>query len=411
MDKFYNQFKGNLESRPEPEFDPGAWEDMVRKLDARSKSKRRIFPWWWVGIPAFLALVFGNYLLFTQLSETNQRLESMGIQRDTVFQSRTIYQYDTIYKIQKIYLNTESNELAQAGTSNTSGQTLPPFLGYNSFSTFKPYNPFSASTQSPFLRLVEAAPLSVSRTRNDDLLTDIPGLAFYPEYNHVPDWFDFLPHIQAESQASKITILDRFRPDGMFLGVSGGLLALTGEHLTNRFGVTFGADAEITFGSHWSLWLEYMRQEIKLKGQSESEHHDFGFTYPDAPDDYVLRSVEAYVSSNNYGVGLKYRFNNRRANWRPFLSGGIIMNQVPPFLVEFKYINPISNDELEIKQNPLLPTGLLPNVTMQGGIQYRPKEHLTFEASMGCTFSTAPAEERLLPAYLGARIGVKYHLK
>ena len=58
MDKFYRQFKENLEKRPEPAFEEKDWRAMEKLLAEESKTKR-VLPLWWFYLP-FLLLTLGR---------------------------------------------------------------------------------------------------------------------------------------------------------------------------------------------------------------------------------------------------------------------------------------------------------------------------------------------------------------
>lgn len=102
MEEFYQQFKDNLENRPEPEFDPAAWTDLERRMERAAGNAGRVFNWWWAAVPLLLLLLGSNFFLYRQLSHNNRQINALVLQKDTVLQRQVIFQLDTIYQTRTI---------------------------------------------------------------------------------------------------------------------------------------------------------------------------------------------------------------------------------------------------------------------------------------------------------------------
>ena len=97
MDDFFQQFRENLENRPEPAFEERDWRGMERLLDEQGKKRPFAPAWWWV-LPFLILLLAANAFVLLEQRKANQKLSELASRRDTVYHTRVVYLTDTIYQ-------------------------------------------------------------------------------------------------------------------------------------------------------------------------------------------------------------------------------------------------------------------------------------------------------------------------
>jgi hypothetical protein len=97
MKDFFSQFRDNLNSRPEPEFDPQDWQNLERRLDESPEKRRLVLPvFWWLALPLGLLLLCSNAAFWVEIRRARQTIERLENRRDTVFLTKIIRQTDTV---------------------------------------------------------------------------------------------------------------------------------------------------------------------------------------------------------------------------------------------------------------------------------------------------------------------------
>jgi len=94
MEDFYKNIKDNINQRPEPSFDKGAWKAMDKKLGRKS----RMIPLAYLGWAAIpLALLLGTNIFWYNEARSFQQGPVITHQTDTLYIYKTTTKVDTVY--------------------------------------------------------------------------------------------------------------------------------------------------------------------------------------------------------------------------------------------------------------------------------------------------------------------------
>ncbi len=355
-DNYFDKKIREILQRP-PEFEPGpaARKDMLRRLDALGRARRRPpVGWWWLLFPAGILLGWWLAQLGTPRSQT---IAAHTHQRDTIVVEKWHTTRDTIVLIQHQPLMASSAPVTapknrksllhvlfdpnistwkQSNLSGTGGPTdrlLPtsggasaayvPPLSLAAKDARKPTSLRHRYAAAPAIGLPALRPLDPLRRR--DPLLDDDRILLPPLLEHTPElplWVHFVPTgFSAGLEAGPTYI-----PDETFEEQSGWALRLSG-----RFHLAEGSFLQTGVGL---LRLSFMIEDNELL-------FSFPTVNPDSPDDKLhdiyaddLRILE---------VPVLLGWQSQWGSWRPFIAAGVTARKPLRQQLRYEFIN--SNQE------------------------------------------------------------------
>lgn len=388
MDDFFDRIKDNLEHRPEPEFDPQAWERMQRKLSGEQERKPSIFGWpIWMGGALLLLLGLGLYSFFLirKLERVNQSLERLeqAQRTDTLIQTQIVYLTDTIYKTQIIreYIRETTNE-GLASLQAPTAINWPAFSyrvqglletsnpGYWTFSTD------NATSLSDLRKTLEASGIDLPNPVNTSW-AELPGqidllARLVPPPLPIDRPSPYFEQTIAVASLRKAPLHQRLakalEPKGFELGGAGGYVSLTNDRIQDDYGFTAGLFGKLRFSDQLSLWADI--SYLQLNYASTQMDSVLGVPIVESPaDNFVFEKAVVPQKSLQYSVGMELQFANR-SEWQPYIGIGFGAVSLLPYEVRYEFRNALLDQDLSVEKRihqRELTTGLL---LFKGGLQY-----------------------------------------
>ena len=357
MDEFYNQFKENLENRPEPAYEPDDWNDMTQRLDQlqpkSSKWKR------WAAVAALLLFLLANGGVLFWLWRTNNQMAHLNqkmqlSQKDTIVIKETIYHKDTVFLVQETSHTApdlgalkQQQYLMQSLASLT--QTLPYFSDrFSKQSTFSFFPPSSNSWRD-MLREDEALAseegvIIPRRTgsgsnfsdQKQNLLLNPLGKASFRllDYSFLEPQFPAL--VMEEEAKPRIPLSYYFTPTTLKAGsaLQANLIASSLPITGYNFGL--GAAVELRFPTGLGLEAGAGFNYLSL---APNEGSDLSI-YPDAMPNNAgdqLKHLTIYWTQMQYSLGIDYAF--QWDKWNISLGGGVLARQFLNQQYQFEFID------------------------------------------------------------------------
>lgn len=405
-DDFFKSLKENLENRPEPTFQEGAWKAMEKQL-VESKEEENTTAWtgkWW--LPLLLLLLLGmagsNFWFYNQLQTLKNN--SLSIQTDTVYKSQVIFQRDTIYQTRVIK---EIVRIEKNTSQNFDNQNAPNNQNLANLSTTE--NPFEVNGAAiqkeiadlmesfgqlaaiPLLDLTKENPLIISdlsnkntsentgliKDKSTDLVANSPMLSFDKLPNLetklitwnpiIPDLFIDIPYVKKQKTLRQRVY--EMRPQTFRLALNGGFANTNNKELDNLGGYIFGLNASIGFSPNIRLWSEAAFLQVKYSSSKIAPELGIPNIAP-PQDNFEFQKAEVTQPTYQFGLGFQYLFNARN-KFKPYLGVGYGMVALVPYEVTYDYTDPSTDIDLTleqtVKQNDLLKGQIL----LKAGLEYK----------------------------------------
>ena len=364
MKDSFDQFRKNLENRPEPAFRDGDWKDLETRLDQHG-SKGVGFAWWWVALPLFALLLSSNIYFLNQLKNANKNYTKVEIQTDTVYQTRVIYTTDTIFQSHVIhetsveYINNPSfsyysKYLTQVANSRSIGNNegIAGILYSDDFNTVPLWN--SSVVLSKYAKL-----------KQDNELNETDPEERYAILNREIDFLDSKPSgflsdppypllkleepVITEKRRTLVQQAYMMRPKSASLGLNGGSVFTLAKGIQSKGGYSVGIEGNIIFSKNLRMWVE--ASFVRSKFDSERMDEALGVPIVENPaDNYKFEKAEVPQPTLQYSAGLQYLFNTN-TKWKPMLGLGYGAVSTLSYELLYEFHNEIDNLDWSFDQH------------------------------------------------------------
>lgn len=327
MEDFMNQFRSNLENRPEPTFEERNWQAMEKRLDREDGKQRTVFAWWWVALPLALLLLTSNTLFFLESRKANEKIAALEKQvagfsahRDTVFLKEVVYQIDTIYQTRIIRQYLPGHAVANLPKS---------LLTSGGYSPSEAMETGSATDEKASVSKVPAASQlivpSENPTGNKFVASnfgklDLLGMRFLepgkPKLHR--------SQVETSLPVKKKTLrqlIYPYHPKGFRAGVIGGGALAFSKGLQAKAGFSTGVEGAISFTPNLGFWADAAYSHVNLAANKMDKAIGIPVVFP-PNDQLVFEGAEVLQSSMQYSAGMQYTF-NAAGKSRPYMGLGL----------------------------------------------------------------------------------------
>ena len=345
MDEFYNQFKENLENRPEPEYQAADWEKLAQKLDDK---KPVVVPFWkrWgpAAAAAALLLLLSNAGLFYMLWQTNddmvtisKKIEQSTV--DTILIKETIVYRDTLYIV-----NESENSLPNFGAAaqyRFAQKTAPIMadmpLWNRRFSSdgFLKEKGIQASLLNDPIAWESRDGLLSNGNPNDGLLDDDAVENLWGVLNPFVHTFDLFPvnfpdpkMPEPDYTAKKKTSIPTsvyFTPTSFSVGGGAQVNYVTSSLPVSGLNYGLGAQVEVRLPRGLGLEGGIGFNLMQLRPDANADLSIYPSVAPSNPNDEFK-----YLTINwmqlQYNLGMNYAFSVSE-DWQVKLGGGVMARQ------------------------------------------------------------------------------------
>lgn len=365
MKDFYEQFRENLENRPETDYQQNWWDRLEHDLNKEEQKRPKGGAWWWAAAAALLLLLLGtNALFFMELQKSNERLASLEMRTDTVYQTKIIYQTDTIYQTRTISEKTVP--------PNTSFTTSIPYYKQQPYTKFNPNN-FNFLNKNAEAVLPDAPSstsslLAFHRQKKTGLGKDLASANLDSKALQQLGDFDILPvEILPLSRKRKeiLPLIDMtytatkqrktigyylfaMRPKEFIIGVTAGRVFPFGKGLDEKTGYSLGLESAIAFSDRWQLWIDASYYDVKFEINRMDESLGVPVIEPPS-DEFTFSKADVPQPFFQYAVGLQYFF-NPKGKWKPFLGGAYVTTSLLSYDVTYDFTSEIQGVEWEFEK-------------------------------------------------------------
>ena len=437
MDNFFKNIKVNLENRPEPSFNPGAWDLMKDKLAVQPTPVVKSNPLnKWIPLLALLLTCSTalNYWLFFNVKNTASKGTSLIHQVDTIFQTNVIYQTDTIYQTK--YLQNKNKPISDTHSSqnDNSVSNVDNFIAALKYHTLNGFyenieNLFSSKQyiNKTSTSMTKLPSYSLLKEWKEDLAqekTSIPNTYVSVALNPIlsqkfseiksPVPFHGLNYNNVQSTIYKKSFNEMIypmRPKSFKVGLTTGIVLLNNQYLESSSNFAIGLEPSILFSDQLELFgdISYYHREI----ETEEMNNDYGVPVIDSGnDEATFNDAEINQDILQYGVGLKYFFLNKK-KFRPYIGAGFYNTFVSNYVVKYQFEvednsggggNNEDEDDIEILQ-PYADFKINNQLLLRGGIEYQflNKWYLQVDASYNFNLNSNTVTT---PENMGIKTGI-----
>lgn len=408
MKNFYEQFKENLENRPEPAFEDRLWRKLDKNLNEAERPARGGFAWWWAALG--LALLLGsNALFFWELRKANAKISALEIQKDTVFKSTVIYNTDTIYLNRSegnfklpSDLNSPKSNIFKAQFFTTE---LSEFkTAYITNSPDKIIN-LSNKTPSPFADIIQIKKrknieeIALSNAR----ISHLARLRLSPLSQKSPD-FTFSEFVLPESKKTLLQHLYGMRPKDFRVGISGDMTIPLLPDTDSEIGFQTGLEATVEFSKNLQLWINASYWEHKY--DSEQMNKNLGVPEVIISDDFTFLKAEVAPTGLQYSAGMQYLFNADK-NWKPFVGAGFGAVSVFNYDVLYTFRDNVNDIEVGLEEKARLAQLKTNFLFLRAGVEYEISDSWFWNLRLSYRANLDKAGLRL-PELVGLGMGLSY---
>jgi hypothetical protein len=386
-DKFYEQFKSNLENRPEPAYDGQLWRQLEKDLDREQDQKPKGIAWWWVAA-LLLPLLGSNLFVFCKFQETEKQLNNLIIKADTIFQTTHIYHTDTIYQTtevtQKIirYLPTPQTAVVANNNFSSKARFKNPFTNQPLRSSTLLNDLIRPKTGLGLNQQIKNSSSALLADRNIELLPySLLELLSIESNNLKPN------ETKLELKNQKKTLVQKIygmRPKGFALGLEGGLARPVGDSFNKSEGYTVGINAQIRFSPKLRMWAN--TAYINTNFESSKMGEDIGIPVVNPPsDDFEFDIADVGQPILQYSVGMQYLWNATK-KWKPFVGVGYGAVSLLPYEITYDFENENAGFEWSFEETINQRTLVTDFLLLQVGLEYELNENWYCQLKTG--FST-----------------------
>lgn len=331
MEDFMNQFRKNLEDRPEPPFEQRNWQALEKRLDREDGKRPAMFAWWWVALPFALLLLTSNTLFFLESRKANEKITALenryagfSAQHDTVFVKEMVYRTDTVYqtRIVREYLP----GYAVAGLPKTSGNSLVTGGSYRPSQWVKtgsaPVEKASVSTGAVESKSLSSGTNSIdnqSVTSNFEKL-DLLDMRFLEQGKPKLHLSQVEPSLSVKKK-TLLQLIYPYRPKGFRAGITGGGALAFSKGFSAKPGFSTGVEAAVSFTPNLSLWADAAFYNLKLSSNKMDAAIGIPLIFP-PNDQLVFEGAEVLQHSLQYSAGMQYTF-NASGKLKPYMGLGL----------------------------------------------------------------------------------------
>ncbi|MCB9294687.1 MAG: hypothetical protein H6559_16435 [Lewinellaceae bacterium] len=418
MDDFFQQFRENLENRPEPAFEERDWRGMERLLDEQGKKRPFAPAWWWV-LPFLILLLAANAFVLLEQRKANQKLSELASRRDTVYHTRVVYLTDTIY------------QTVVAGEKQAAPAAPLPVAGWSRlfqgrFTPLLEDGPPSAGLFATGSARPLAAPLRSGERQEGTAPTETaaeaeeavgegPGLLLAPIADKgLPPFLSAqrptLPKLTLEPVTVKrkktfVQYVYPLRPKGLHLGLGGGGVFPFSRTLTRQAGGLAGLQLAVEFSPQIRMWMDASYFKIYIETDRMDESIGVPAVAPPT-DEFAFLKAEVPQPTLQFSAGMQYVF-LPSGKWHPFAGLGYGTVSLLPHDVIYEFVNPLTGEEWNFDGS--VPGGTWKGgfVFFQGGLEHEFSQRwrAQLSASYRTNWNNVGSSS---PRILGARGGLMY---
>lgn len=422
MADFYEDFKNNINNRPEPDFNSEDWANMDARLDARP---RRVVPLFWWSTAALLLLLLGsNIWWFSQnqygQNETFNNTKTVII-KDTIYQKEIIYRIDTVVQIQRIV---ESKIIASAAPnapfysqsftsnglfSNNENKYLTQKSAFTQkgFSANDLLNRAVSGLQKSNTNLNEAQlaftlpGVGTKRSTLDFLATDLNALA--TEKFTLSDDIQGLPLLEKEKYRRRVLrkVWRGMQPTGLTLGLASSFSILFDEEIVSQKIRGLGLTAAVEFSPGFRLWFAGNHESFDYKSNAAGDRYDIPVIALPSTE-FTFKYAEVSRSAVNFATGLQYYFNTDK-KLNPYVGIGIGGRFLTAGNVKYEFEN--GNTEIDEYRDIAQRAYRFEYLDFQAGIAYQWSDR--WQTQLGVDFLRNREESAF--STLRFQAGVGYH--
>lgn len=431
MKDFFSQFRENLISRPEPEFDPQDWQKLEKRLDEPAEKRRLALPFFgWLWLPLGLLLLGSNAAFWFEIRQARLTIEHFENHRDTVFLTKTIYRTDTVFLTRVLRQATfetlpavfREEGKSASGNSFSTGPLIG-FLGKNATDSiafnadknrliaknekvthnFSKDNPVSGET--PGEHFLEKKDM-VFEKKSDPETSEI-------QVENPPAANTLAPTPALEQQLQKRESSDEddddddkfllaLRPKSFALLASGGWAVppVGGRHLGH--GWSAGLAGEVGFSKNLRLWADANFQQNRL----ETSHMDAALGVPPvAPPDDNLKFVLATAPENfwQFSAGMAHAF-RPLGGWRPILGVGWGIRLAQAYDLTYDFENDALGVSWKFEREVQPAEKQVQFALLRCGVEREFARHWRLQIG-GSVRGDFVSEEGLIPRFSGLQLG------
>lgn len=426
MADFFDEFKNNINNRPEPEFAPEDWAEMNARLEAR---QRRSVPLWWWSTAALLLLLAGsNIWWFSQSNSTvDSTATSATVKTDTVFQKEIVYRIDTVIRTERIietkyrtatapqvavdpsffvgngfYLNPDNAFAKQQSASFTNEYSAENLL-VRAVTGLQKSNSPTDESQAKFILPGAAAAAEKRKNILDLLAVELTPLA--TERMHLSDAVKGLPLAEREKYRRRVLrqVWRGAQPTGFSLEASVGTSVLLNSVIQSEGTEGFGLTAAAEFGSAFRLWVSGISEPLRYRSNRQGEA--YGVSVLNAPsDDFEFKYAKLSQSTLHFATGVQYSFRTRK-KINPYVGLGAGGRSLGRGSIKYEFENEDNDDdEYEETIDIMKRAYRFEYLTFQTGVVYRWNDR--WHTRLGAEYLHDTRDE--LIATLRLRLGVGY---
>ena len=404
MADFYEDFKNNINNRPEPDFNPADWADMDARLNESPKRAIPLF-WWSTGALLLLLLgsniwwIFHNEKMNSQVSNSTNTV----VVRDTIIQREIIYQIDTVVQIQRI-VEVENGEIARFSTPSFSQLLASNGLFPNNNNKFLSQK--SALFQKEFPtsdlldRVVSGLHKSNSSSSDSQIYSSFSDIKKDAEERNILDFLamdlkvlpteDFnlsddikgLPLAEREEYRRHAlrNIWRGIQPTGFDLEAVGNFSILLNSEIESQSTLGGGLTAAVEFSPTLRLWISGNFEKISYKCNTQGEEYNIPVITPPFPE-LSFKYAEVSLPALHFASGLQYYFRTDE-KWNPYLGIGVGGRSLAVGEIKYEY----ENGNIEVEEVRTIPKRnfQLEYLDFQTGIAYQWNDH--WQARLGLEY-------------------------
>ncbi len=387
MDEFLRKIKDNLDSRPEPAFDPKAWNALEKKMEEDgSGTKAGLIPWWWLPA-ALLPILLLNGMFLWQNNEKQTTIKTeVVLQKDTIYKTQVVYKSDTVFLTKNNIKEVNVPVPVQVATT-PSDLDIQRWIQQN---LLVENTENSNDKNGAFLKevyqllndkfapenkadeLVNKEPIlqEVFDINSEVELLEQSGMNYLTLNDQLPD--NLLVNADYKKKKSLRKKLydtkELMKPKSLALGANGGFSLPTTMNLESKAGYTTGISAIIGFGSNLRILGDFNYNFLPLTSEDPNER--FGLPdIPSRPDNFIFEEAVADQTSVETGIGFQYLIAPTE-KWKPYIGLSYNVLRIFPYEVEYTFKNIDTDDEF-ISPQEVDHSALITNLgNIQGGVEW-----------------------------------------
>ena len=345
MDKFFQQFKDNLENQPEPPFGEKDWQSLSERLKPK-REKRPLSMWLlWCLTPLFLMSLLSNYIFYSEMKKAQQKTASLTSRMDSVFHKIIVFQTDTIYKFHTIY---EHDTIYKTKVLKQTWKSPNPLVFENAQNPTQvlEVNSPHDSTNKMIIGKTDVNPAMIGLNNNStdntlnlkglDKVSPMPTTLVKIKRQQIQPTWGLLPIVQNHHKTLRQRI-EVLRPKDYNVGISAGLAFPYGNGSSQPSGYALGLNGAAFFSKNGSIWAEVQYVQLSYKVDKMGDAIGVPIVPPPS-NSFNFNGAFIKQPTIQYLAGIRYRF-DRQKLWQPFMGLGFGAVTSLPYEVGYEFKN------------------------------------------------------------------------